>query len=50
MPLVEGKGQAEISANISELRHSGRPQDQSVAIAMRKAGLARKKAKEKRPK
>lgn len=36
MPLKEGKGA--VSENIRELRASGRPQKQAVAIAMRKAG------------
>jgi len=43
MPLVKGKSRATISANIRELRHSGRKQSQSVAIAMKKAGKFKKK-------
>jgi hypothetical protein len=43
MPLKKGSSQATISENIRELRHSGRPQDQAIAIAMRTAGKARKK-------
>jgi hypothetical protein len=38
MPLKEGKSQEVVSKNISELRHSGYPQEQAIAIAMRKAG------------
>lgn len=47
MPLKKGKSKAVISENISELRHSGRPQDQSVAIAMKEAGKSKKKRKGK---
>lgn len=36
MPLKKGK--TKIRENIRELVHSGRPQKQAVAIAMRKAG------------
>ena len=37
MPLKKGKSKKTISANISELRHSGRPERQSVAIALSEA-------------
>ena len=37
MPLKKGKSKTVISGNIRELRHSGRPQKQAVAIAMRTA-------------
>jgi len=43
MPLRKGKSKKTISANIRELVHSGRPQKQAIAIAMREAGIARKK-------
>ena len=43
MPLQKGKSQKVVSANISELVHSGRPQDQAIAIAMSNAGLSKKK-------
>lgn len=45
MPLHKGKSKKAISANITELMHSGRPQKQSIAIAMSKAG--KKKVKKK---
>jgi len=41
MPLRKGKSNAVVSSNIRELMHSGRPQKQAVAIAMKKAGKAR---------
>lgn len=41
MPLLKGSGKAVISANISELRRSGRPEAQAVAIAYRAAGKGR---------
>ena len=37
MPLQEGYSRKTIGRNISELMHSGRPQKQSVAIAMSEA-------------
>lgn len=37
MPLKRGQAQSTISANISELRNAGYPEQQAVAIAERKA-------------
>ncbi len=45
MPLKKGSSKKVISANISELRNSGRPENQSIAIAMSEAGKAKKKKK-----
>lgn len=50
MPIKHGKSKETISKNISELRHSGRPEKQSVAIALneaRKSGAKIPKKKEK---
>lgn len=38
MPLFKGDSQSVISQNIKELRASGRPERQSIAIALSKAG------------
>lgn len=38
MPLRKGSSKKVVSENISELRHSGYPQNQSIAIALSKAG------------
>jgi len=50
MPVKKGKSKKIISENIKELRHSGRPEKQSVAIALseaRKSGakIPKKKGK-----
>mgnify|MGYP003393911471 CR=1 FL=1 len=47
MPLKKGKSKKVISQNISELMHSGRPQKQSIAIAMNEAGMSKKNKKSK---
>jgi hypothetical protein len=49
-PLKPGSSKKTIASNIAELRRSGRPQDQAVAIAMHEAGKskpAKKAAKKK---
>ena len=45
MPLKKGRSKKVVSSNIEELIRSGRPQKQAVAIALRKAGKARKRPK-----
>ncbi|MDE2097558.1 MAG: hypothetical protein KGL39_09955 [Patescibacteria group bacterium] len=47
MPLKKGKSKKVISENIRTEMHHGRPQKQAIAIAMRKAGVAKPKGKKR---
>lgn len=49
MPLKTGKSQAVISSNIRTEIQAGKKQKQAVAIALRKAGVPRKKEKRDGP-
>ena len=42
MPLAKGKSNKTVSKNMRELKQSGKPQEQAVAIALRKAGRKKK--------
>lgn len=48
MPLAKGKSKRAVSSNIAELRRSGRPEKQAVAIAMKTAGKSKKPAKRRK--
>lgn len=48
MPLVKGKSEKVISKNIKELRESGRPEKQAIAIALREAGKPKKHVERKK--
>lgn len=47
MPLMGGSSKEVISSNIAELRRSGYPEKQSIAIAYSHAGKSRKKKKKR---
>jgi len=49
MPVKKGRSKAVISANISELVKSGRPQKQSVAIALNTARESGARIPRKKP-
>lgn len=45
MPLKKGSSKETVSENISELRHSGYPQKQAIAIAMSEKRRSGKRGK-----
>ena len=47
MPLKRGSSRKVIAQNIRTEMHAGRPQRQAIAIAMAKAGKARKRRKKR---
>jgi hypothetical protein len=47
MPLVKGKSKKAVSKNIKTEVEAGKPLKQAVAIAMRVAGIPKKKPKKK---
>ena len=47
MPLKKGKSKKVMSENIRELRHSGRPEKQSIAIAYSVKRKSKSKSRKK---
>lgn len=47
MPLKRGSSKKVVAQNIRTEMHAGRPQRQAIAIALRKAGKARKKRRKR---
>jgi hypothetical protein len=45
---MKGSSKEVIASNISELRHSGYPEKQAIAIAYSKAGKSKKRRKVKK--
>lgn len=45
MPLKKGRSRKVVGENIAELERSGRPREQAIAIALRKAGKAKRSGK-----
>lgn len=43
MPLKAGKSKRAVSENIKRLTREGKPPNQAIAIALQKAGKAKKK-------
>ena len=50
MPLEKGRSKEVVARNIARLISEGRPRDQAVAIAMDKAGKAKRLANQGRKK
>lgn len=49
MPLMQGSANGIVSENVRSLMREGRPQDQSVAIALKTAGKSNKLGMRKKP-
>lgn len=47
MPLKRGSSDKTVSSNIKKMMHEGKPQRQSIAIALSEAGRSKPKGKKK---